>query len=520
MITAFRDSAKYHGVAATNTPVPTEERSMSTTTVRGSSSTSITNIVVLLASVALFLVMGRLPARASVAVYVGKNRTSDGSVLLAGFGDEPSSHWLRIAPRHHPPPGSTLSVGSTAESAFPGQLIEIPQVSETYKYISMDYSYFRGFPPPLTNGGMNEFHVAARDVALWSRAELTQMTPKPQSGPNYSELSRIVLERAKTAREAAEIVGALIDEYGFSTYGGNSHVFADANEGWVLLNFAGGQRLWIAKRLGPDDIWLNWRGHNEFGYIQEVPLNFQDDPDYLGSDHFISFAVEQGWYDRDLGKPFNVIDVYCRKSQYAEAISVRDRLLALTPEIGVKDLMHILRDVGRDSSGYGQVAHLRSKLHSDLGLLWCAPSSAVTAPFIPYWIGVEEALPEFRRHRYLTAGEDRRMISNEWRGLESTRYANRVSKRLLYLVDEHRDKFLPEVTEALGAFEDRLLLEQAAVEQTARILLEAGETELAREYLTRYTQTEAANGLRLVEDLATGVEARSKVLFGVRVPEE
>mgnify|MGYP002623823678 FL=1 len=478
------------------------------------------DVLILPPVVVLILLMARVPAYASVAVYVGKNHTSDGSVLLAGFGDEPSSHWLRIAPRRQHEAGSTLSVGSTAESAFPGRLIEIPQAAETYKYISMDYSYFRGFPPPLTNGGMNEFHVAARDVALWSRAELTQMTPNPQSGPNYSELSRIVLERAKTAREAVEIVGALIDEFGFSTYGGNSHVFADPNEGWVLLNFAGGQGLWIAKRLGPDDIWLNWRGHNEFGYVQEVPLDFQNDPDYLGSDHFISFAVEQGWYDRDSGKPFNAIEVYCRKSEYGEARQVRDRLLALTPEIGVKDLMQILRAAGRDSSGYGQVAHLRSGVDSDLGLLWCAPFSAVTAPFIPYWIGVEEPLPEFRRHRYLTAGEARRGITAEGRGLESTRYVNRSCKRLLYLVDEHRDKFLPEVTEALGAFEDRLLDEQAAVEQTARILLDAGQGELAREYLTRYSQTEAGNGLRLVEDLATGVEARSKVLFGVSAPED
>ena len=39
------------------------------------------------------------------------------------------------------------------------------------------------------------------------------------------------------------------------------------------------------------------------------------------------------------------------------------------------------------------------------------------------------------------------------RGLESTRYVDRAVKRLLYLVDEHREAFLPEVTAALAAFE-------------------------------------------------------------------
>jgi hypothetical protein len=34
------------------------------------------------------------PAFASYAIYVGKNLTTDGSVLIGGSGDEVSSHWL------------------------------------------------------------------------------------------------------------------------------------------------------------------------------------------------------------------------------------------------------------------------------------------------------------------------------------------------------------------------------------------------------------------------------------------
>jgi dipeptidase len=342
------------------------------------------------------------------------------------------------------------------------------------------------------------------------------MTPNPQSGPNYSDLSRIPLERAKTAREAAAIVGELINKHGFSTYGGNSHVFADPNEGWVLLNFAGGQGLWVAKRLGPDDIWLNWRGHNDFGYIQEVPLNFKEDPNYMGSHNFISFAVKQGWYDPKSGEPFNVIKVYCRKCEYKEAIHVQDRVRKLAPKVCVKDLMQILRDVGRDSSGYGQVAHLRPNVHTELGILWCAPTSALTAPFIPYRVGVTDVPPEFKRHRYLTDGAAKRSVSASEQGLESTRYANRECKRLYYLVSEHRKEFLPEVDQALGAFEGQLLKEQQTVERIAQKLYDAGEPELARQYLTYYSKTEAGNGLRLVTALAESLEARTKVLYGIR----
>ena len=48
--------------------------------------------------------------------------------------------------------------------------------------------------------------MAGRDVWSPSRDELVAMTPKPQTGPQYSDLSRIAMERAKTAREAVEII--------------------------------------------------------------------------------------------------------------------------------------------------------------------------------------------------------------------------------------------------------------------------------------------------------------------------
>ena len=224
----------------------------------------------------VLLCVPTLEAGASYGIYVGKDLTVDGSVLLGGTGDEVSSHWLEIVPRRTHPAGATIRVGVDDRATYPGMFIEIPQVRETAKYIAMNYSHYEGFPSPLTNGGLNEHGVAARDIASRSRPELAAMTPEPQTGPNYSDLSRIAVERAHTAREAVEIIGALMDKYGYSTYGGNSHMFADSNEGWVVINFAGGQGLWIAERLGPDEVRMSYPG-----YILEIPPDFQDDPDYM-----------------------------------------------------------------------------------------------------------------------------------------------------------------------------------------------------------------------------------------------
>lgn len=456
------------------------------------------------------------PAHASYGIYVGKNLTADGCVYLGGYGDEPSSHWLEIVPRREHAPGTTILVGATEKASYPGELISIPQAAVTFRYITMNYSAFAGFPAPLTNGGLNEHHVAGRDIWSPSREELRKMTPHPQRGPNYSDLSRIAMERAKTAREAVEIIGALMDEYGYSTYGGNSHLFADANEGWVVINFAGGQGLWIAERLGPDDIRVS-----RPGYIKEIPIDFKNSPDYMGSDNFISFAVEQGWYDLESGDPFHVGKIYGvpEKSEIVELIE--SRLKERAGKITLTDMMEMVRttDITRETAGYGQVAILRENEHPEMGTLWVAATSSVTAPFVPYRLGVQDVPPEYKRHRYLTEDEAARFQDDNHRGLESTVYAFQVFKRLFYLMDEHREKFLPEITEALTAFEAGLIKEQETVEQTALKLYEAGEDDLARKYLTYYSNTEAMNAMRLGETLAESIEARTKVLYGIRQPE-
>lgn len=469
------------------------------------------------AMIAVFATMiCALESRGSYCVYVGKNLTVDGSVFLGGYGDEPSSHWLEIVPRREYPAGATILVGATKEASYPGQLIEIPQARVTFRYITMNYSAFAGFPAPLTNGGLNEHHVAGRDVWSPSRQELREMTPKPQTGLNYSDLSRIAMERARTAREAVEIVGELIDKYGYATYGGNSHFFADADEGWVFLNFAGGQKLWVAQRVGPDEVRVS-----RPGYIGEIPKDYRTHVDFRGSANLISFAVEQGWYDPKSGKAFNVNHVYGDGKMRHEAVELIENRLrekAKNGKVALTDVMNAVRttEVTRETAGYGQVAHLRKDIPAELGILWVAGAPASAAPFIPFRLGATSVPPEFQRHRYLTEGEATRFQDVAQRGIESTRYAFRVYKRLLYLVQEHQTKFLPEVTEALEGFESRLIADQESVEETARTLYEAGKPELARRYLTYYCQTEALNGLQLAEALAQSLEARTKAIFGIR----
>ena len=104
----------------------------------------------------------------SYCIYIGRNLTVDGQAYLAGYGDEPSSHWLELMPRQKHEPGTTIEVGVTPEADVPGLRSTIPQVAETARNLRTSYSYYKGVPAPITNGGVNEYGVAVRDCLLYT----------------------------------------------------------------------------------------------------------------------------------------------------------------------------------------------------------------------------------------------------------------------------------------------------------------------------------------------------------------
>jgi len=455
----------------------------------------------------------------SYALYIGKNHTSDGVPYLAGYGDEPSSHWLEIVPRRKHVADATVTVGVTAESDFPGALSHIPQAGETARHIRVSYSYFRGVPAPLTNGGLNEYGVAVRDVWSASRVELNAMTPKTQSGPNYSDLARLVLERAKSAREGVELIGELIARYGHSTYGGNSHLIADAEEGWVVIQFSGGQGLWAAERLGPDSIRAS-----RPGYIGDIPFKAKH-PDFLCSPNLISFAAEQGWFDPEKSDTFNANTIYGDGlHRWAGVTWIEDEMKARAKrpaKIGFEDIVWAMRTplLTGDTAGYGQIVPLAQPRHDDLRVLWHTQIGSLAAPFVPVYMGVADVPEEYKMHRYLTAGESSRFVDMRKpeqvslvpQQIEATRSAAQVFKRLLYVMLQ-QEAYLPEVTAVWEGVERKLKVLHESVSEAAGTLIASGKRELSADYLTYFTQTELMNALNLAETLADALEARTRAL--------
>lgn len=469
------------------------------------------------------------PAQKSIGIFVGNELTEDGSTLLGGFGHEPSSHWIEIIPRQEHAEGATVEVGVTEEASIPGELTEIPQAEVTYKHIASHYSEFAGFPPPLTNGGLNEHGVAARDIWAPSREELVEIAEDnaPQEGPNYSDLARAAMERATTAREAVEVVGRLMDEHGFSTYGGNSHLFADEDEGWVFINYAA-KGLWAAERIPADEIRVSY-----FGYINKFPADPENHDDYMASDNLIDFAREQGWWDGE-GDWLNLQEVYGTPFPGEEMAGFypafyeagrnppeREAELEDMVPISLEDLIAYVRDPrwSTDFTGYGQVAHIRPDVRDELQTLWTAVTSGITTPFVPLTLATESVPPEFSQHRYMTADSSSHFVDPDFAHLEATRYATRTFKRLLYYTCERPEAFLHPVTAELEAFEQELISQRESVEQRARRLYEEDGPDVARDYLTKRAHSDLLDSLNLGQRLVAAIERETRERFGIRMPE-
>ena len=161
-------------------------------------------------------------------------------------------------------------------------------------------------------------------------------------------------------------------------------------------------------------------------------------------------------------------------------------------------------------------------------MLWHTATGAIAAPFSPVFLGAEHVPEEYRMHRYLTSGESARVSDNRFvdrgehdtvshtpQGVESTRSAVAVFKRLMYLTLQHQDPFLTEAIATWEAMEVRRIPRADDATRIAAALLNAGEADLAARFLTRETAAGLNEALEVAEALAASIEARTRARWGI-----
>lgn len=213
-----------------------------------------------------------VPADGCTNLIAGKKATTDGSVMVTYAAD---SHTLYGALYHQPAArhkkGEMRRVVEWDTGKFLG---EIPEVEQTYNVV----------------GNMNEHQLVIAESTWGGRPELVDTTG--QSIIDYGSLIYITLQRAKTAREAIQIMADLVETYGYAS-SGESFSIADPNEVWVMEMIGKGAEkgaVWIAVRIPDEAI----SGHANEPRIRKV--NYKDKKNVLYSKDLISFARKRGYF--------------------------------------------------------------------------------------------------------------------------------------------------------------------------------------------------------------------------------
>lgn len=237
------------------------------------------------------------------SIMVGRLASVDGSVVTSHSCDGNYRTWLNIDPARENPAGSFRPVyWGLLHTETPWDMYrvrlkgEIPEVEQTYAYMNVAYPC------------MNERGLAIGETTFGGNREL-----RNDEGLFLIEnLQAIVLERCTTAREAIQLIGKLVKEFGYGD-SGECLTFADSKEVWHFEILGAGPMeigaVWAAARI-PDD---------HVGVSANIPriseLDLSDPGNYMASDNVHSLAEEMGYWDPSSGEPFKFWAAYTSRDR-------------------------------------------------------------------------------------------------------------------------------------------------------------------------------------------------------------
>ena len=384
---------------------------------------------------AMFLLLGA-SAEACTVIVVTKGASEDGSMMVShsndGYAGEVN---LAYVPAKDHPAGSMRPVYASAAALgampeynaydqpnlvapersddydFPDRprtraIGYIPEVEHTYAYMDADY------------GIVNEHGLMMGECTDMS-AHLPEVPFKEGGGIFYaSELSRVALERCRTAREAVELMGALIDEYGL--WGsGETLAVADREEAWVFemqMSPTGKGGFWIAEKIPDGDFFIETSQFRIRG-IRE------GDPNQLFNPDLPQMLKEAGWaaYDgegrvdwvkslqskefyhpyyskRRLWRGMNVEDIARIHRDYYQGTEFDKTKSPLAGMYGSP--YHYEAEMGERSilssnTSYTHIAQVNDALPSPV--VWMSMNTPYENPFVPF--AVSEVPEEYRALR-------------------------------------------------------------------------------------------------------------------------
>ena len=228
-------------------------------------------------------------ALACTSLIASPGATTEGSSMVTYAADSHTLYgalYKQDAADHAP--GTMRDVVEWDTSKLLGS---IPEVAHTY----------------ATIGNMNEHGLTIAESTWGGRPEL-----EGSGTIDYGSLIYITLQRARTAREAIDVMTNLVKDYGYAS-SGESFSIADPNEVWVMELIGKGKAdkgaVWVARRVPDGYI----SGHANHSRIHKFPLKDKK-KETLYSPDVISFARSQGYFDGkdedfDFSRAYAITDV-------------------------------------------------------------------------------------------------------------------------------------------------------------------------------------------------------------------
>jgi dipeptidase len=380
-------------------------------------------------------------------------------------------------------PGAFHPRGATTRCTH----VKIPQVAETYRVMGHSPWWVWGFEQ-----GVNEHGVAIGNQSVFSREPV-----EAQPGLIGMDLVRLGLERGRDAREALEMIAALLEQHGQGGPGfgpgesgyHNSFMIADPEQAWVLETSG---RRWAARRVDQEAL----SNHISLG------ANWT-----IGSRDLESHARVAGWWsgsDRlDVASAYRNPDVPGRLSEGRLQRS-RGLLAAGRGKHDVESMAALLRDHGEgsplppenraadDDARYTLCSHAEPFGTTTASLIaplptdrtppwpvWISFASPCTSVFLPVYI--DGVLPAVLARG---AGQaDQSGSGSAWWTFH----------RLTEAAARDFSASLPLLAARWSTFSERVDAGRGPVESEAHILAVAGEVEEAAGLLSDFMQ-------RVVED--------------------
>lgn len=238
-------------------------------------------------------------ARACTSIMVGRKASSDGSVMTSHTCDShrTGSDLLVVPRKKHRPGAKLLLTKRRDDDTGPMERYgrqptgTIAQVAETFGYLAPAYAV------------MNERQLAIGESTFGGREEM-----KSAKGLIDCEtLTRLMLERAATARDAIRIGGRLIERHGWCDEG-EALTIADTTEVWLMEIVGPGKdkvgAVWAAQRVPDDHISVVANGAR-IGRIDSDNADF-----FMASGNVVKVAEQLGYWDPESGEPFRFYAAY------------------------------------------------------------------------------------------------------------------------------------------------------------------------------------------------------------------